>query len=149
MLQIVYESRATEPVSAEEIENILIKARARNAEVDVTGMLVYHEGMFLQILEGPDDKVTEVYERIEKDARHGDVWVLARMQIEERSFARWSMGITAAFAREQGCTVDIGDLKWIKKRVDRLQSRKWNKDCTYTAKLVRKFLDRLAPEPAF
>jgi hypothetical protein len=48
----------------------------RNHEANVTGVLVYHDGNFLQALEGDETAIRAIFSRIEKDPRHGDVRVL-------------------------------------------------------------------------
>ena len=85
---LVYASAATGTPSTEELESILARARENNAQADVTGMLVYHEGSFLQALEGDLEIVEALFERIEADPRHTDTVVLFRGMVEERQFSR-------------------------------------------------------------
>lgn len=93
MYQIVYASGATQDFSAAELKKLLIRARLRNGEVGVTGMLVFHDGMFLQALEGEARAVNEVFARIHADTRHTDVTVLHRgAGPEQRVFGGWAMG---------------------------------------------------------
>ncbi len=58
----------------------------------VSGMLVYHGGSFLQVLEGAEENVATVFESIERDPRHDRTKVLLRQTIERREFGEWSMG---------------------------------------------------------
>ncbi|MCR9277143.1 MAG: BLUF domain-containing protein [Pseudomonadaceae bacterium] len=90
--QLVYVSRATAEVSEEELDALLDQARTNNARVGVTGMLLYHEGGFIQVLEGEESQVNEIYSRIDTDPRHSDPHIVLRHEIEERSFEDWSMG---------------------------------------------------------
>ena len=50
--RIIYASNATSPLQTDDLEELLDQAMRRNAAQDITGALVYSEGMFLQILEG-------------------------------------------------------------------------------------------------
>ncbi|MCA9738410.1 MAG: BLUF domain-containing protein, partial [Gemmatimonadetes bacterium] len=71
---------------------LLEGARATNTRLGVTGLLLFHEGSFIQVLEGPPDVVEALYARIETDPRHGGALVLSRGLVEERSFGEWRMG---------------------------------------------------------
>ena len=75
----------------EEIDAILAQARINNRRLGVTGALLYNDGCFAQVLEGPVDAVETLFETIQCDPRHGDVAVLHCQPVEARSFATWSM----------------------------------------------------------
>jgi len=93
MHQIVYTSGAKQEFSAADLKKLLVAARMRNKAVGVTGMLVFHDGAFLQALEGEKLAVNEIFARIQNDPRHGDLVVLHRGPgPEQRVFGEWSMG---------------------------------------------------------
>ncbi len=93
MHQIVYTSSARQEFSAADLKKLLVAARMRNKAVGVTGMLVFHDGAFLQALEGEKRAVNEIFARIHNDPRHGDLVVLHRGPgPEQRVFGEWSMG---------------------------------------------------------
>lgn len=92
LVQLVYVSTATTPFTPAELHELLRRARVNNARVGVTGMLLYHDGNFIQALEGPRDAVAAIQERIAHDPRHHGILVLYNARIETRSFANWSMG---------------------------------------------------------
>jgi hypothetical protein len=92
MEQIIYASAAAVPFGDADLKRLLERARERNAAVDVTGLLVFHEGSFLQVLEGDADAVQTLFARISKDDRHDRVRLVLRRSVEEREFAEWSMG---------------------------------------------------------
>ncbi len=146
MLQLVYESSATREITKADIADIISAARATNADAGVTGMLVYHEGMFIQVLEGPEERVTEVFDHIERDPRHEDIWSLARMTIETRSFANWSMGLASSLGKSEAYGLCVRDLHGIQRRLDRLRACDPKGEGAYSAKLVRRFLDRVTPK---
>ena len=75
MFHLIYTSRENEEFAAPDLKRLLISARFRNNEVSVTGILIYHAGMFLQVLEGGEAAVRTIFSRIEKDVRHGDVGI--------------------------------------------------------------------------
>jgi hypothetical protein len=94
LYRIVYDSVVRLPFGPEGeqgIERILAVARARNASLQVTGALYYDGAYFLQVLEGPQAAVAEVFASILADDRHGDVRVVERGPVSRRSFADWDM----------------------------------------------------------
>lgn len=93
LYQLVYESRAAPSLSDEDLQDILDEARSHNASAGLTGLLLYADGRFLQVLEGPKTAVQEVYTSIQNDARHTDVTTLLTTSLEERSFPGWQMGV--------------------------------------------------------
>lgn len=92
MISLVYVSSATHPFSPAELVTLLEKARRNNASSNVTGMLLYKNGNFMQAIEGDDAVVAELHARIQHDPRHRGMITLLKRPIEERQFADWSMG---------------------------------------------------------
>jgi len=90
--QLLYRSKAAPRLTHEDLVSILGKSRKNNPERMVSGLLIYRQGWFLQILEGPKEQVMERYHVIEKDPRHTDVKILASTQQFPRLFTDWSMG---------------------------------------------------------
>ncbi len=79
-------------------------ARARNRTIGVTGMLVFHDGTFLQALEGEQRAVNEMFASIQSDARHRDITVLHRGPgLEQRVFGDWPMGFADSAAPLISC----------------------------------------------
>lgn len=96
MLQIIYSSAAVAPFSETELTELLGKARVNNGRLGVTGMLLYHEGSFLQALEGDEHVVDALYTKIGKDKRHHRVVALLRRPIDDRYFDQWQMGFASS-----------------------------------------------------
>ena len=93
MHQIVYASTAVEDFSDADLKKLLLGARMRNKGLGVSGMLVFHDGTFLQALEGEKRAVNEIFASILADKRHRDIFVLHRGPgPEQRVFGDWSMG---------------------------------------------------------
>ena len=92
---LVYLSAATELYSDIDMNQILTVSRKNNTEQDVSGILLYHEGCILQVLEGDKQTVTDLYLKIKADKRHKDVIQLVQGTCEDRSFPEWSMGFKA------------------------------------------------------
>ena len=76
MKRIRYASRFTAPMLPSAIETLAREAAEYNARNGITGMLIASGDLFFQIIEGPKDKVDELYNRILQDPRHTDVVTL-------------------------------------------------------------------------
>jgi hypothetical protein len=92
MLSLVYVSSAKQLFSEEDLKALLEQSRDKNSQLGLTGMLLYKEGNFMQVLEGPEDVLAGTYSAIQGDPRHCGILELTRRQIQEREFAAWSMG---------------------------------------------------------
>ena len=78
--------------SEEALVALLSEARNANADRDVTGLLLYREGSFYQVLEGSESAVMATFQDIEGDPRHKEVRVLFNGETDAREFADWQMG---------------------------------------------------------
>lgn len=90
LTQLVYASRPFGFDSAV-LSNILLDARRLNARDDITGALIVRGDLYLQLLEGPEQKVEAAYTRILGDDRHVEVQRLVQRQITTRLFPGWAM----------------------------------------------------------
>ena len=78
-------------MSTADLSRLLEECREYNAAHGVTGMLLYSNETFIQVLEGEDRVIDELLDRIEEDARHTDIKLLSRRRIEKREYSGWSM----------------------------------------------------------
>lgn len=90
---IVYTSVSTTPESKIEhtLKNISDTAETNNEIREITGVLFYDHGRFLQAIEGEKDAVTRLHETIAKDNRHKGVKILINEPVSTRSFPDWHM----------------------------------------------------------
>jgi hypothetical protein len=89
--QVIYSSQAAVPMSMADLEKILVDARSGNERRGITGALVYVDGVFLQILEGPKDTVKSLVTSIAKDTRHSSFQVFHEAEIDSPMFNSWKM----------------------------------------------------------
>jgi len=92
MHRLIYLSAATKLLDAAGLEALLQVSRRNNARLGVTGMMLYHDGSFLQILEGPEAAVMGLYDRIARDSRHGGMIRMVSSAVSARAFPEWQMG---------------------------------------------------------
>jgi len=109
MLSLIYVSRpqidAHDRVTV--MDNIRAKSMARNATLEITGVLISTADFFVQLLEGPAEAVDAVMAIIVADPRHNDIRIVSRWESEARRFPRWRM---ARFERENFGSIAVNPL---------------------------------------
>jgi len=116
MKYIVYVSQAERPFSTDELSSLLQHSRTRNVGDDISGLLIYRfnsdygRGNFVQVLEGPNDRIDDVWRRISNDARHHTIIVVEEGLIEQRMFRDWSMGFKNVTAEDLKNVEGFSDL---------------------------------------
>ena len=108
--QLIFISTARTDMSEDDLKAILYKFRPRNGTLGITGMLLYCEGHFMQVLEGPHDVVEHLYAQIRRDPRHTDHHVMLDHVIPERQFGDWQMAFRSV--RKEDLRRDMGYLPW-------------------------------------
>ena len=92
---------------AREMERILDASRLDNRRDGITGALLYGEGCFAQVLEGPTAAVERTFERIRCDVRHADVVVLESRAVRTRLFGDWSMAYGGALGPQTAARLGL------------------------------------------
>jgi hypothetical protein len=92
MFFLVYASSATKLFDEHELVSILETSRVNNLALDITGMLLYKDGNFMQFLEGPKENVLKLVAKIQRDPRHRGLITLLQQEHSEREFSEWAMG---------------------------------------------------------
>jgi Sensors of blue-light using FAD len=91
LISLIYASRSSESFHEHEIPDLLQQVRIANAKQQITGMLLYVGGSFLQVLEGPPEQVDKVFSKLHTDKRHTQLRLIAREPLPERAFEGWTM----------------------------------------------------------
>lgn len=96
--ELVYFSRAAGEWTTEAaLDELLTVSRDKNKRLSITGLLLFEAGEFVQLLEGPEAAVREIYyDTIALDARHVRPTVCWEFPKPARSFASWQMGFARA-----------------------------------------------------
>ncbi len=92
LFHLIYVSTAVTAMNDDALTQLLRQSRASNEENRITGMLLYKNGHFMQVLEGDEVTVMKMFATIEQDARHKSVDVLRAEHIQHRDFPDWTMG---------------------------------------------------------
>jgi hypothetical protein len=78
-----------------ELSTLLAQSREKNAKTNITGILMYADGTFIQALEGEQKDVDDLYEVIQRDTRHKNVIEIVSGFEEKRTFPDWLMAFLA------------------------------------------------------
>lgn len=102
IFQIAYVSAAADSMSKDDLVGLLEQSRDKNESLGITGMLLYRDERFLQVLEGDKEDVRSLYETICADERHRGVVQVMGQSAEERDFPDWSMAFKGAASENEG-----------------------------------------------
>ena len=92
MFQLIYASHAKQAFNEIELISLLKAARTKNLKLNITGMLLYKDGIFMQLLEGDETEVRKLFSTIKHDNRHEKVVVLFEKSCDHSVLSDWSMG---------------------------------------------------------
>lgn len=100
LCRLIYKSSTSwELLTNEVLAELANSSEEKNKKRDISGLLALSGESFLQVLEGPEDKVNALYAKIIRDKRHFKVTLTSYEQIAKRNFGEWSMKV-----------VDLSDL---------------------------------------
>ncbi|MGI4821394.1 MAG: BLUF domain-containing protein [Janthinobacterium lividum] len=88
---VLYRSRATQAPTEADLHALLEWSRTYNTQQQITGLLLYSDGHFVQLFEGPEAVVRPLYARIQADPRHTQVVTVSDGPGPQRWFADWHM----------------------------------------------------------
>lgn len=90
---IIYISSMKKTYTQPQMEKFIHAFRSNNQKFNITGCLLYHDGIVLQYIEGHPHHITQLFDNISKDYRHDKIIVLLKDTIPERLFPDWKMGM--------------------------------------------------------
>lgn len=135
--RLIYFSSAKGHMGTDALDALLMQCRRNNEKLGLTGLLLYGDGSFMQMLEGSSDAVESVYRNILVDGRHHQLLKIDDGLTEERSFADWSMGYVRLAAGSESLN------GFLQLRKDVLQRSSFRENEALTGYMVRTFMDSL------
>jgi hypothetical protein len=109
LIHCIYASLAMPQLKESELPLLLEQARSANAKANLTGMLLYIDGSFFQVLEGEAQTVEAVYTKIQHDPRHTRVTQIINEPIAGRDFSEWTMGFSVLDRLDAGKLIGEND----------------------------------------
>jgi hypothetical protein len=105
---VTYTSRGRIDLTEADLLNIEHQARQLNALDGITGLLVYDGIRFLQIIEGAEDAIDDLIERLRSDSRHSAFEIRDERLLDARSFPSWSMELVRVGSGYRTARSEIG-----------------------------------------
>ncbi len=93
MYYLIYSSKESESTTELELKQIMEQSEKNNKRQNITGLLIYFHGTFIQMLEGTEKDVLETFGRIENDPRHEQIIKLFSGETDKRHFPNWKMAL--------------------------------------------------------
>ncbi|RYG96890.1 MAG: BLUF domain-containing protein [Alphaproteobacteria bacterium] len=90
-VRIIYASQARSDLRQSDIDEVVRLSVIKNGERGITGVLAFDGNQIVQILEGPQEAIENLYGRIQVDCRHQGVVTLANHEIDRPHFPDWTM----------------------------------------------------------
>jgi Sensors of blue-light using FAD len=92
LIHLIYSSAAIHRFDKKQLTDLLRQSREANERAGLTGMLLYSDGDFFQVLEGEAEAVEKLYEKLHAEKRHSKLTLIIKEPIAKRAFGEWSMG---------------------------------------------------------
>lgn len=94
MYTLVYISNAIQLFEERELEELFASTKASNSLKNITGILLYRDGTFMQIMEGNQEDVEKLFKTIERDPRHNNILRILQRNIEKPLFSHYQTGFS-------------------------------------------------------
>lgn len=117
--ELVYYSLSNIEATSKNMADILVQSRQLNSKKNITGCLLYHDKIFLQLLEGEKEVIKNLFKTIKKDKRHSNVTLIMEEEVEERMFPSWSMAFHELDSTEAEVNQFIENIDFISKNNDK------------------------------
>lgn len=145
--RLIYSSHTSRHIDSNDIEKIVQSARRYNFRHDITGMLCYGDGRFMQYIEGRKFRINNLYLKILQDDRHKDILLLKYEQASQRCFADWSMGYINLF--ESDCMDIITEVSGLDRFTPELLDEKQSLELIWQLKKKLKSQITIPPRREF
>jgi len=109
LIQLIYSSAASHVFSRKQLTDLLISARKKNDRLGITGILLYTDGSFFQVLEGEAETVDAIFKTITADDRHTQITIILREAISNRLFEDWTMAYAQLSSEEVNVILGSND----------------------------------------
>ena len=93
MIRILYLSQSKRDITDAQVNDILATSKVNNLTYGITGVLIHGGGLFMQVLEGPEQSTLRLYAKIAEDRRHGDCKLIHITSANKQIFKKWSMAV--------------------------------------------------------
>jgi hypothetical protein len=107
---VAYTSLARLDLGEDELRQLHQQARHLNALDGITGLLMFDGTRFLQIVEGTEEAIDDLVERLRRDSRHSGFEIRDERMVGSRSFPDWNMEMVQVGAGYPNARCEIASL---------------------------------------
>ena len=100
MYTICYVSKGKDDLTTDDLEQLFGYTLQYNTEHNITGILLYRSGSFLQVLEGEKEILIPIFERIQEDPRHKEIFTILKGPSKKRIFADYASRFSIVKTKE-------------------------------------------------
>ena len=111
MHMLCYTSHYTGSDITSDLKKIMATSKKNNLTDEITGVLFYHNGSFIQVIEGEKNHLIKLMNKIQKDSRHNKVSILIDKEINKRYLSHWNMDSFNISDKEQ---LDLEELEKVR-----------------------------------
>lgn len=111
---VAYVSEVRRPWSVAEIDRLLVSSSAVNAQLSITGVLLYDGLRFFQYIEGPPANLLDTYDRIKRSSRHDLIAEMYNDRITARHFPQGQMACRKV---QLGSILEVSAQRWSRTRL--------------------------------
>jgi hypothetical protein len=99
-------SSARMDITEDELTALFRTTQNNNTGNNITGILLYKSGKFLQVLEGAESMLKSLYEKIEADSRHNNIFVILNQNCKRRIFENYASRFSIVKSKEELQTIE-------------------------------------------
>ncbi|TGV03147.1 BLUF domain-containing protein [Flavivirga rizhaonensis] len=119
---ICYISDSCQEESLNTLKNLFSKAKKNNLKFNITGILIYSNANFLQVLEGNETNVNDTFKRISLDTRHRNLFKVIDINTQQRIFEDYNFGFTIVDSSKE--LNELNEyLEWLRKADNKLANK--------------------------
>lgn len=93
--QLIFCSRPSVDLSQEDLLDIMVSAQEKNSSKQISGLLIFHNNKFFQLIEGAAEEVDSLFAKIKHDERHMGIETLLYQSSPSRVMPTWVMGFSS------------------------------------------------------
>lgn len=91
--RIIYVSSARKLLDGDDLRQLVFEAAAKNEKLGITGAIAYKDGSFMQVIEGDENRIEQIFSSIANDTRHHGIILIIDDNDEERHFPNQHMTV--------------------------------------------------------
>lgn len=112
---LIYVSRSRQPMTPRELLQLRQSIQGYNRSNGISGCLIYQDSEFMQLLEGKQQALHALCDRIRADQRHEDFRIIAQGPLTRRAFNDWGMVLRSFDSHANGQPLDFS--AWQKRKL--------------------------------